>query len=195
MPPLVPSSDSTDSAEKGLLRDKDTSSRSKLQIVAGFYAVLGWVTCSAVSAICVQLIERRIPDFQLNTARLSLPWIGSVVILLITRRIPILPWEIIPWVVPAIVVQNIQSLSNYIGVSYIPLASFQCSVNTVTLASGVLVHTCINNDRLHLAKIVAIFLAIVGIGFVTQPEFLYPLLGLSDHKTQGNVGKSSIIVC
>ncbi len=55
------------------------------------------------------------------------------------------------------------------------------------LISGVVVHRIMNNDRLSKAKMLAICVCIVGICFVTQPEFLYPVLGLSSQKTHDSV--------
>ncbi len=161
-----------------------SSSKSKLQIVVGLCATLGWVICSSISAISVQLIEKRIPDFELNAARSSLSWIGSVLILLLTRRRPTIPWGIIPWVIVTIVAQNTQSSVHYIGVTFIPLASFQCVVVTLTLAGGILIHRFMNNDRLHVTKLIATCVCTVGIGFITQPQFLHRVLGISDQKTQ-----------
>ncbi len=161
-----------------------SSSISKLEIVAGLCATLGWVICCAISAISVQLIEKRIPDFELNATRSSLSWIGSVLILLLKRRIPSIPREIIPWVIATIVVQNAQSSVHYIGITFIPLASFQCVVVTLTLASGILIHRCMNNDRLHATKLIATCVCTAGIGFVTQPQFLHHVLGISDPKAQ-----------
>ena len=180
--PLLSPNEVNDFSEKELSRDNNSSGKSKLQIVAGFLAVLGWLICCAVSAICIQLLERRIPDFQLNLARMLLTWIGGVIILLITRRIPTIPREIIPWVVAAIIVQNAQSTVHYIGVEFISLVSFQCTVVTVTLISGIVIHSCMNNDRLHVTNLIAICVCILGICYVTQPAFLHPVLGLE--KTQ-----------
>ncbi len=72
----------------------------------------------------------------------------------------------------------------YIAVTFISLASFQCTATTVCLASGVVVHRITNNDRLNTSKIIAICVCTVGICFATQPEFLHHVLGLSSQKAQ-----------
>ena len=123
------------------------------------------------------------PDFELNAARVSIAWFGIVIVLLITKRTPTIPKQFISWTVAAVIVQNITSLLVFISVTYISLASFQCTATTICLASGVLVHKIMNNDHLSISKIIAIFVCSIGICFALQPQFLYPLLGLSQHRT------------
>ncbi len=112
-------------------------------------------------------------------------------ILIILRRPPFIPREFISWSIPAIFVQNICALIKYIAVTFISLASAQCTGTTVCLVSGVVVHRITNNDRLSTAKMLAICVCTVGICFVTQPEFLYPVLGLSPQNAQDSVLKQT----
>ena len=53
--PLLPSNESDDGNDEKLSRDNKNSGGSKLQFVAGLLAALGWISFSALSAICVQV--------------------------------------------------------------------------------------------------------------------------------------------
>ncbi len=150
-----------------------------------------WGTCRFSSTLPLnafflnlfQLLQKSIPDFELNLARVFLPWLGNVIILLIFRRLPIIPRKFITWSLPAIIFHNITSLLHYVSVTFISLASFQCTATTVCLFSGIAVHRILNNDSLNVSKMVAICLCSVGICYAIQPEFLHPILGLSPPRT------------
>ena len=138
--------------------------------------------------LIIQLLEKQIPDMELNGIRVSLPWLGCILILLITRCVPTIPREYLPLCIATIILQNISSLSGYIAVTFISLASYQCILNTVLLTSGVVVHRLINKDMINVSKILAICACTVGICLVVQPEFLYPVLGLSIKNNQSDDG-------
>ncbi len=100
-----------------------------------------------------QLLERRIPDFQLNAFRVLMPWLGFTLILSFSRQLPKIPKQYLIWCIPTSILQNITSLIAYVAVSFISLASYQCITNTVLLISGLFIHTLMNRDKLDVSKI------------------------------------------
>ena len=64
---------------------KQISYKDKLK---GFLAGIFFVSAVTVSATCCQLLERRIPDFELNTIRMIISWVLMIVLLLVRRRLP-----------------------------------------------------------------------------------------------------------
>ncbi len=176
--PLLSANDSDEEIEENLSDKNNSFVANKLRLLVGLLAALGWVSFSAFSAIFVQLIERRTPDFELNGLRMSLAWMGSVVILLVSRRIPLIPREYLLWTIPTVIIQNGASLVTFIGVTYISLSSFHCTTTTVCLATGVIIHRFVNNDGFHVTKLLAICMCTIGVLFVNQPDFLFHVLGL-----------------
>ena len=71
------------------------------------------------------------------------------------------------------------TLIGFIAMTYISLASYQCILTTVGLISGIVIHKLLNSDHLNVSKFVAISGCTIGICLVLQPEFLYPVIGLS----------------
>ncbi len=107
--PLLSANTSDEEIEQNLSGKNNSFVANKLRLLVGLLAALGWVSFSAFSAIFVQLIERRIPEFQLNGLRMSLAWIASVIILFVSRRLPTIPMEYLLWTIPTVIIQNIMS--------------------------------------------------------------------------------------
>ena len=63
------------SPESKQLLEKDNNAKSYLESLKGIIAVFSVVILNTISASCVQLLGRRIPDFELNTFRSAVPLI------------------------------------------------------------------------------------------------------------------------
>ena len=59
----------------------------------GIMAAFGCVVLAVTSTTCAQLLKRKVPDFELNTLRIGVPFVAFSFALLVTRTIPVLPRE------------------------------------------------------------------------------------------------------
>ena len=75
--------------------------------------------------------------------------------------------------------------------TYISLASYKCILSTVGLVSGIAIHKLLNSDQLNMSRFVAISGCMIGICFVLQPEFLYPVIGRS---SKSNIAHQSDLI-
>ena len=60
-------------------------------VVAGFGAVMFYMS----SGTCVQLLNRRIPDFELNTIRSAVSLLAYSSYFLVTRKLPAVPRDML----------------------------------------------------------------------------------------------------
>ena len=75
---------------KQLLEKEKADKRSCLKKALGIIAVFSMVILFSTSATCVQLLERRIPDLELNTFRLGIPLLFYTIGLIILRKWPMI---------------------------------------------------------------------------------------------------------
>ncbi len=95
--------------------------------------------CLGASKICVQSLENRMQHFSLNALRHACCALGSGVCLIITKTIPSIERENIKVTIACCINMTISSLSTFIPVVYLPLASVECITQTCTLLSALII--------------------------------------------------------
>ncbi len=95
--------------------------------------------CLGASKICVQSLENRMKHFSLNAMRHACCALGSGLCLVITKTIPSIERENIKVTFACCINMTISSLSTFIPVVYLPLASVECITQTCTLLSALII--------------------------------------------------------
>ena len=137
-------------------------------VIAGFGAVLFYVS----SGTCVQLLNRRIPDFELNTIRSAVSLLAYSSYLLITRKWPVVPRNMIVGTLAYILASFLNSLGYYTAVSLLPAACEVSLQNTITVLAGLVLFSVFGKERINMWKLVCAALCIVGVVMVVQPKFM-----------------------
>ena len=158
---------------EGILEKKEDSERKGCVyrfkgVVAGFGAVMFYVS----SGTCVQLLNRRIPDFELNTIRSAVSLLAYSSYLLITGKWPVVPRDMIAVTLMYILASFLNSLGYYTAVSLLPAACEVSLQNTITVLAGLVLFSVFWKEKITLWKLVYAALCIVGVVMVVQPKFM-----------------------
>ena len=127
----------------------------------------------AASSICVQGLERAVPDFELNTIRNGFALMVVCVICCVIKQPPTLPKEDIIKTGLYTVLLFADTLGLYISVTFIPLATQQAFYVTTTLLGGMLLLWILLKVRPTASNIFAILLCAFGLFMVLQPDFMF----------------------
>ena len=161
----------TDTETDGLLEGKDDSQRTgfihKLKgVIAAFGAVLFYV-CSGTS---VQLLNRRIPDFELNTIRSAVSLIVYSSYILITRKWPVVPRDMIAATVGYVIASFLTAFCYYAALSLLPAALEVSLQNSTSVIAGLFLFSVFWEEKTNLWKWICAVLCVVGVVMVTQPK-------------------------
>ena len=159
-----------DSEQKGLLEDEQTSSRRSLfdklkGITAGFITVI----LHGVGATSFQLLERRIPDLELNMFRSVAPFIMYSFYFLIKCNWPIIERGKIGITALYIVTSFTSILCYFVAVSLLPAALVSCIATASCWLSGLVLLSCVGEERITLKRILFAAICIFGVIMVIQP--------------------------
>ena len=140
----------------------------------GILSAFIYVFLSVISAISVQLIGKRIPEFELNAFRCGMP----LVLYCLVAAIFIRKW---PTVVRTEIVSTgvisflhfLQSITHYVAFAILPVASVHCVSLTTQIVTGVVFFSLFWSEKLDLVKILAALICVTGIVLVMQPEFIF----------------------
>ena len=97
------------------------NAKTYMQKMKGIAAAFGCVLFYTSSAACVQLLERRIPDFELNTFRASVTLIFYSSYFLFTWKLPVVERSEIGAILLYMVTLFIATFGTYVSVSLLPL--------------------------------------------------------------------------
>ena len=138
-------------------------------ISSAFIYTFMWVA----SPVCVQLLQQRIPDMELNVARCVTPLILYIVGIVISRRWPTVERAHILCYFAYTVVVFIQSLCAFIAFKILPLASVQCTYFAATLVSGMALLYFFWSEKITINAVLSALLCLLGVVFVIQPGFIF----------------------
>ena len=130
------------------------------------------VFLTSVSQICVQALDRSVPDFELNSMRCGFAMVGMILYFTVTRTFPWVERKYLPPVLLLVVLNNAITIGLYVPVSLIPLATADSLMKTNFLVSGLIVFTLINQEKLRLDKLLSVPVCITGVFLVLQPSFI-----------------------
>ena len=160
-------------AKESIIKNKTSSTK-------GIAAMLGYVFFTSTSRVCVQMLEKAVPDFELNAIRcgFTLPCMG--VYFAVKKIWPTVKRE--NWISVGLLCffNNISSLALYISVTLIPLASSESCTVTFQIISSLVIFTIINKERITWDKLLAVPVCSTGVLLVLQPTFLFGHQGSAD---------------
>ena len=143
-----------------------------------------WVICMVISIVSVQLLERRIPDFELNAARCALPFLLSTMFMVARRKLPLIARAEIFSTTLYSLLSFICSVSLYIAATLLPVSSVQSLTQTSSIVSGVILFYLFLDDKPTLPVLISVIMCACGILLVIQPSSIF------HHKTP--LGNSAI---
>ncbi len=149
--------------------DKDVTKRPWLEASKGILVAFVCPVSHVIGATSVELLERRIPDFQLQAFRsftivlLTLIWISYGL------QLPTVPFsDTVATVLNAFTI-TLGGTAIYISFALILVTAAQCTSSTFNLLSGLLIFGLCGKERIGPAKVLFVFLCIAGVVFVLQP--------------------------
>ncbi len=134
-------------------------------ILAAFMQMVSYV----VSLTSVQLLDRRIPDMELQACRCSAVLIACIVWMLVKQKLPTVPVHDIPAMLLYRFLVTFGATVSYVGFTLVPPSAGQCLSNTSNLLSGLLIFWVCGQEKCGLKKVLCVTLCIVGDTLVTQP--------------------------
>ena len=169
---ILQTMDDENEEKQNLMEDKEESLK-WVPRLKGVGAMVCYVLAASVSAVCVQMLERSIPDFELNAMRCGLPWICMTIYFIVKREIPkVLKENWLPVLLFSIV-SNLVTIGLYVSVTLAPLATTECIMMSSVVFSGFLAYTLCNRERIRWDSLVVTPFCIAGLFLVLQPPPLF----------------------
>ena len=141
--------------------------------VKGIFTACLWVIFMVISIVSVQLLERRIPDFELNAARCALPFLLSIIVILTRRQLPVIAREEIVSTTWYSILSFICSVTLYVASSLLPVSSVQSVSQTSNIVSGIILFYLFLEDRPTLQVWISTLMCTGGVLLVIQPSFIF----------------------
>ena len=159
--------------EMELLLDKNDQKQGWLNTLKGLTGMLVSDAACVTSFASVQLLERAIPDYELNAMRFAVAAIFYL-LYLVFRRAPLKVPKDQLWVVLVYgIFVLLETMCVFIAVTFIPIAHVDALKMTSSLLFGlVLFATCLE-ERFTASRVAFSLLCIFGIVCVTQPDFIF----------------------
>ena len=159
--------------EMELLLDTDHQKTDWIDTLKGFTGMMVSVTTCVVSFASGQLLERAIPDNELNAMRNAAAALCYLLYLVI-RRIPLQVPKDELWVIASYgLFVFLESMSVYIAVTFIPVAHVDALKMTSSLLLGLVLFAMCLGEKLTVFRVVFALLCIFGIVCVIQPDFIF----------------------
>ena len=160
---------------ESLLKDKRKWTDQLKGTLVAFLVVFKY----AASGVSVQLLERRIPDLELNAIRNGGACILYLIVLLSRGRYPYVPSRIFGGLAVYTLVTTMCSAIIFISMAMVPVSAAQSLQQTAQIISGILLFALILKAKVTIRVILSSVLCIAGIMLVIQPDFLFPKIDLS----------------
>ena len=135
----------------------------------GVTAIFIVVLLITISATSVQLLERRIPDLELNTFRSGIPLVCYIIALAILKKWPRVERCEIGTILGYATVTSFLALGQFIAVTFLPAATVFCVAITGTIISGLVLFALCWDEGVRLSKVLFACLALTGVILVIQP--------------------------
>ena len=173
-------------------RKKNHTSKERQGSIAVFSAMILF----SVSGTCVQLLERRIPDLELNTFRTGVPLVFYFVGILILRRWPVIERSKIAATLAYSQGVSGSGFSQFVAVSFLPAAAAYCLCCTSGIVWGIIIFALCANERVTCHKVLFAGLGVCGVTLVVQPWIHYQK-GIieNDNVTIGNLYQLNKTLC
>ena len=140
---------------------KNINSLNVTKKLKGIMAAFVWVLFAVTSTTCVQLLKRKVPDFELNTLRI------------VTRTIPVLPRDTIPSTIAFGTFSFLSSTCHFVAVTFVPISTAQCLHFTSGIIFGMFLFTMFWEDKITTKGVLCAILCTIGVILVIQPNFIF----------------------
>ena len=161
----------TDNERDSLLSGNHKSK--SVQTLTGMILALLWVLTMVVSAASVHLLQRQIPDFELNMFRCAAPFLCCCVGAIFMRRLPVLPKSEIVCTLLYSSLSIIGALTQYVAVTFVPISLVQCIIITSGVTSGIILFAVFGTEKVTLQNALCSLLCICGVIFMLQPDVIF----------------------
>ena len=147
---------------------KKFNATSYLESVKGIIAVFFAIILYTASATCVQLLERGIPDLELNTFRCGIPLIFYSIGLIVMQRWPIIDRSEIVALLYSLAGSS-SKMGEFVAVTFLPAAAVSCLYCTSTIIFGLLLFSLLLKERATAKKTLFSVMCVCGVIIVVQP--------------------------
>ena len=175
--------------EKSKLLENATSgtadnSASMTTTVKGVSFLSVSVSMAALSAICVQGLNGKIPDFELNTLRCTFAFLSFSIFSCVHRVSPLLRGKEAAWLAIYGFLGTTSTLTYYISVTWISMASEEAVYHTSQILGGMILLWMIIGEKPSAQNIASVVLCLLGVIFIFQPPFIFSKILLSNVPTE-----------
>ena len=178
-----------DSEKEGNTDKKSPTNWEKLK---GSAAVLVSFLMEVISATCVQLLRRCIPDMELNTMRFATAFILISIIFLLQRRLPKVPILEIPYVLCFTVLLMVNTIGLFVPVTYLSLTTAESVSITSLIISGMFLYWIFWEDPITLKASLFAASCVIGVTLVIQPAFLFTGIYNAPNATQNSTTEKTL---
>ena len=140
-----------------------------LKSFKGVVVTFAQVLLFVASATSVQLLERRIPDLELNTFRNAVPAPLYTLGILFTQKWPAIQWDKIRITFLYAVVTFINGLFFFIAVTLLPAGTVSSVVNTSCILFGLVAFALCLNEKITPRAALLSVLCVCGVILIIQP--------------------------
>ncbi len=148
---------------------QETQRRPWLQSLKGILAAFMFVIAHVIGVTNIQLLQRRIPDLELQVFRCVGIVLTSLVWMLAKQRIPKIPWQDVPVMLFYGFIVILDSTALYIGFALFPGTAAQCAETALSLLSGLFIYWLCGQERFSCKRVLFAMLCLGGAILVLQP--------------------------
>ena len=142
-----------------------------LRTLKGISGTFVSVIMAVTSASTVQLLERRIPDLELNTYRFALPLVVCSAALLVKRLNPCMERIEMTQTLLYSTAVFMASFFYYVSVTLLPAATASCIMLTANLLGCLVLFSLVHKETMSQWTALSVALCITGLVMVLQPGF------------------------
>ena len=138
----------------------------RLDTVKGIIAAVVIVILFAPSATGAHLLERRIPDMELNTFRSSAPFVMSAILTLISRELPLIRRDEILATVLYTGDIFIAALFYFVAITILQAALAACVAYISMMISALFIFSLCCNEKITLRNVMFALISVLGVVMV-----------------------------
>ena len=158
-----------ESEEDKDLLDKAEDRPTRFQSFKGIVATFVGKFLFILSGACVQLLERRIPDFELNTFRNGIPLIVYTIVVLAKRKWPAIKRDKIGVTFLYTVVTFTNGFLIFVSITFLPASTVSSMVITSVITFGLIIFSLFADNKVTLETVLFAALCVGGVILVIQP--------------------------
>ena len=143
------------------------------QTFKGIMTALTFVLLLATSGASVQLLERRIPDLELNGIRSFTPLVLSAIWMIFKRKFPVVPRKDLCSVIVYGCFVCGNTICSYTAMALLPITSVECIIITGKVLLGMVLFAVCNMEHVSISTAMVCILTVTGVFLVVQPEVTF----------------------